>query len=213
MVAGVKARYDVVILGAGHNGMVAAAYLTRAGLTVLLLEKNDYIGGATTSQKVFPDYDAYLSRYSYLVSLFPGKIIQDLGLNLELRRRTVGSFTPYVRDGEHHGLLLSNVSDEASAESMFELTGNRTEFAQLKKFYHLSRVFAEHSWDSMLEPLVAKDEFKRRFEGDEVARGAWRSLVDQPLGAAIERYLKNDLVRGLVLTDGKIGVFTYPHDP
>ena len=68
-----KPEYDVVILGAGHNGLVAAAYLSRAGLSVLILEKNDYIGGATTSQKVFPDYDAYLSRYSYLVSLFPGK--------------------------------------------------------------------------------------------------------------------------------------------
>jgi phytoene dehydrogenase-like protein len=208
-----KARYDVVILGAGHNGMVAAAYLTRAGLSVLLLEKNDYIGGATTSQKVFPDYDAYLSRYSYLVSLFPDKIIRDLGLNLELRRRTVGSFTPYVRDGKHRGLLLSNVSDEASAESMFELTGNRTEFAQMKKFYHLSRVFAERSWDSMLEPLVAKDEFKRRFDDDEVAREAWRSLAEEPIGVAIERYLQNDLVRGLVLTDAKIGLFTHPHDP
>ena len=68
-----KSHYDVVILGAGHNGLVAAAYLARAGLSVLLLEKNDYIGGATTSQKVFPDYDARLSRYSYLVSLFPGE--------------------------------------------------------------------------------------------------------------------------------------------
>src|SRR3954462_5605221 len=134
----IKPRYDVVILGAGHNGMVAAAYLTRAGLSVLLLEKNDYIGGATTSQKVFPDYEAYLSRYSYLVSLFPQKIINDLGLTLELRRRTAGSFTPYVRDRKHQGLLLSNISDGASAESMFELTGNRTEFAQLKKFYHLA---------------------------------------------------------------------------
>src|SRR3954451_24255666 len=123
-----RSRYDVVILGAGHNGLVAAGYLTRAGLSVLLLEKNDYIGGATTSQKVFPDYDAYLSRYSYLVSLFPDKVIRDLGLTLELRRRTVGSFTPYVRDGKHHGLLLSNVSDEASAESMFALTRDRTEF-------------------------------------------------------------------------------------
>ena len=73
-----KSRYDVVILGAGHNGLVAAAYLGRAGLSVLLLEKNDYIGGATTSQQVFPDYDARLSRYSYLVSLLPHKIIHDL---------------------------------------------------------------------------------------------------------------------------------------
>ena len=53
-----KSQHDVVILGAGHNGLVAAAYLARAGLSVLLLEKNDYIGGGSTSQKVFPDYDA-----------------------------------------------------------------------------------------------------------------------------------------------------------
>src|SRR3989440_3803475 len=125
-----KSRYDVVILGAGHNGLVAAAYLARAGLSVLLLEKNDYIGGATTSQKVFPNYDAYLSRYSYLVSLFPEKIIRELSLNLELRRRATASFTPYVKDGRHDGLLLSNVSEEKSRQSMFELTGNNTEHDQ-----------------------------------------------------------------------------------
>src|SRR5438132_10227614 len=106
----IKSRYDVVILGAGHNGLVAASYRGRAGLSVLLLEKNDYIGGATTSQKVFPDYDAQLSRYSYLVSLFPEKIIRDLGLNLELRRRATASFTPYVQNGQHNELRLSNLS-------------------------------------------------------------------------------------------------------
>src|SRR5438045_5039261 len=106
-----RSRYDVVILGAGHNGLVAASYLGRAGLSVLLLEKNDYIGGATTSQRVFPDYDALLSRYSYLVSLFPEKIIRDLGLKLELRRRATGSFTPYIKRGRQDGLFLSNVDE------------------------------------------------------------------------------------------------------
>src|SRR3989440_7400276 len=134
-----KSRYDVVILGAGHNGLVAAAYLARAGLSVLLLEKNDYIGGATTSQKVFPDYDAYLSRYSYLVSLFPEKIIRELGLNLELRRRTTGSFTPYAKDDRHDGLLLSNASEETSRQSIFRLTGSLKEADQLKKFYAIVR--------------------------------------------------------------------------
>ena len=208
-----QSKYDVVILGAGHNGLVAASYLGRAGLSVLLLEKNDYIGGATTSQKVFPDYDARLSRYSYLVSLFPEKIIRDLGLKLELRRRATGSFTPYVAHGRHHGLLLSNVSEEASEQSMFELTGNRSEYAQLKKFYHLARIFAEQSWDTMLEPLRSQRDFRGRFDDDEISREAWRSLAEEPLGEAIERYLQNDLVRGLVLTDAKIGVFTHPHDP
>ena len=207
-----KASYDVVILGAGHNGLVAASYLTRAGLSVLLLEKNDYIGGATTSQKVFPDYEARLSRYSYLVSLFPEKIIRDLGLNLELRRRATGSFTPFVKEGRHEGLLLSNVSEETSQRSMLERTGSGREFEQMKRFYNLSRIFAEQIWDSMLEPLVAKDEFRRRFQTDGVSREAWRSLAEEPLGRAVERYLFDDLVRGLVFTDAKIGVFTHPHD-
>src|SRR5947209_49300 len=208
-----KSRYDVVILGAGHNGLVAATYLGRAGLSVLLLEKNDYIGGATTSQRIFPDFDARLSKYSYLVSLFPEKIIRDLGLRLELRRRATASFTPYVRDGSHDGLLLSNVSEEQSRRSMVELTGSDAEYDQLRRFYNLARVFAEHSWDSMLEPLLAKDVFERRFQADEVSQEAWRSLAEEPLGCAIERYLQNDLVRGLVLTDAKVGVLTHPHDP
>jgi phytoene dehydrogenase-like protein len=208
-----KSKYDVIILGAGHNGLVAATYLGRAGLSVLLLEKNDYIGGATTSQKVFPDYDARLSRYSYLVSLFPEKIVRDLGLNLDLRRRATASFTPYVKDGHHDGLFLSNVDEEQSRKSLVDLTGNDTEHEQMKKFYNLSRVFAEHVWDTMLEPLVPKEEFKRRFDVDDISREAWRSLAEEPLGRAIERYLQNDLVRGLVLTDAKIGIFTHPHDP
>jgi phytoene dehydrogenase-like protein len=210
---GMKSKYDVVILGAGHNGLVAASYLGRAGLSVLLLEKNNYIGGATTSQKVFPDYDARLSRYSYLVSLFPGKIIRDLGLKLELRRRATGSFTPYIKNGAHSGLLISNVDEAASRRSMIELTGSEAEFDRMQKFYNLSQVFAEHSWDSMLEPLVSKSEMKKRFNVDDVSREAWRSLAEEPLGRAIERYLQDDLVRGLVLTDAKIGIFTHPHDP
>src|SRR5207244_5169222 len=78
---------------------------------------------------------------------------------------------------------------------------------------HLSRVFGEHVWDTMLEPLVAKEDFRRWFDVDDVSREAWRSLAEEPLGSAIERYLQNDLVRGLVFTDAKIGVLTHPHDP
>ncbi len=193
--------------------MVAATYLARAGLSVILLEKNDYIGGATTSQKLFPEYDALLSRYSYLVSLFPQKIIGELGLKLELRRRSTGSFTPYQKNGEQHGLLLSNVEEEVSRRSLRQLTGDDREHEQLKKFYDLARVFAEEVWDTMLQPLLSRDEFARQFEQNKTKQEAWRSLAEEPIGAAIERYLQNDLVRGLVLTDAKIGIFTQPHDP
>ena len=209
----IKARYDAVILGAGHNGLVAAAYLAKAGLSVLVLEKNDYVGGATTSQRIFADYDAWLSRYSYLVSLLPGKIIRDLGLSLELRRRAIGSFTPYVKARQHDGLLLSNVNEAVSRQSIADLTGSEAEFDRLQKFYHLARIFAEHVWDSMLEPLAAKEEFRRRFDVDDASREAWRSLAEEPLGRVVERYLQSDLVRGLVFTDAKIGIFTHPHDP
>ncbi|HUD46446.1 MAG TPA: NAD(P)/FAD-dependent oxidoreductase [Candidatus Baltobacteraceae bacterium] len=207
-----KSKYDVVILGAGHNGLVAAAYLARAGLSVLLLEKNDYIGGATTSQRLFRDFDANLSRYSYLVSLLPEKIIRDLNLRLELRTRATASFTPYWRNGRHQGLLLSNVSKNSRREALLELTGSDTECWQMEKFYALARTFAENVWDTMLQPLRSRAEFSRQFGRDEVAGEAWRALVEEPLGCAVERYLQNDLVRGLVFTDAKIGVFTHPHD-
>ncbi|MBV9010354.1 MAG: NAD(P)/FAD-dependent oxidoreductase [Verrucomicrobia bacterium] len=207
-----KPKYDVIILGAGHNGLVAAGYLARAGLSVLLLEKNNYIGGATVSQKIFPDFDAQLSSYSYLVSLFPHKIIDDLGVRIELRRRTTASCTPYECGGENRALLLSNTDEEISRESVRQLTGSVAEYEQLKRFYSLPRIFAEYAWDSMLEPLVSKEQFRRRF-ADAPGQEAWRSLVEEPLGCAIERYLRHDLLRGLVMTDGKIGVFTHPHDP
>ncbi len=208
-----RSNYDVVILGAGHNGLVAATYLSRAGLSVLLLEKNDYIGGATASQKVFPDYDARLSRYSYLVSLFPEKIIHELGLGLELRRREIASFTPYQRAGKVEELILSNVSQELGRESMRTLTGNDREFEQMTRFYDIARIFAGQVWDTMLDPLQSKETFRKRFEKDELHREAWRSLAEEPLGFAVERYLKHDLLRGLVFTDAKIGVLTHPEDP
>src|SRR5213079_1191707 len=102
---------------------------------------------------------------------------------------------------------------EQSRRSIVDLTGSEAEFEQMKKFYTLSRVFAEQAWDSMVEPLVSKDEIKRRFDVDDVSREAWRSLAEEPLGRALERYLQDDLVRGLVLTDAKVGIFTRPHDP
>ncbi|MFN9025038.1 MAG: FAD-dependent oxidoreductase, partial [Akkermansiaceae bacterium] len=62
-------KYDVIIVGGGHNGLVAANYLAKAGKSVLLLEAQNQLGGATTSAKPLPEDEAPLSRYAYLVSL------------------------------------------------------------------------------------------------------------------------------------------------
>ena len=66
---------DVVIVGGGHNGLTAAAYLARAGRSVTVLEARSELGGAVASARVFPDFDARLSRFSYLVSLLPVTIV------------------------------------------------------------------------------------------------------------------------------------------
>lgn len=93
------ASYDAVIVGGGHNGLVAAAYLARAGRTVLVLERLGHTGGAAVSTRPFAGVDARLSRYSYLVSLLPRKIVDELGLRFAVRKRTVSSYTPAERGG------------------------------------------------------------------------------------------------------------------
>ena len=70
--------YDVIIIGAGHNGLTAAAYLAKAGLRVLSLERRSVLGGATLTDEIFPGYR--LPRYSYAALLLEGKVVQDLDL-------------------------------------------------------------------------------------------------------------------------------------
>ena len=91
--------YDVVIVGGGHNGLTAAAYLAGAGLSVAVLERLDHTGGAAGSAQAFPGFPTRLSRYSYLVSLLPESIISDLDLDLQLESRSTASYTPVLRGG------------------------------------------------------------------------------------------------------------------
>ena len=93
-------NYDAVVVGGGHNGLVAATYLAKAGKSVLLLEGASELGGATTSVRPFPEYDARLSRYSYLVSLLPDQIVSDLGINFKTLERSIASYTPYKKGGK-----------------------------------------------------------------------------------------------------------------
>ena len=105
------ARYDAAVIGGGHNGLVAACYLADAGRSVVVLERAPVLGGAVRSEAVFPGFDARLSKYSYLVSLLPPAIIDELGLDIELRRRRISSYTP-VGDG---GLLVDEGDPAATA--------------------------------------------------------------------------------------------------
>ncbi|HLO97011.1 MAG TPA: NAD(P)/FAD-dependent oxidoreductase [Fimbriimonas sp.] len=205
-----KASYDAVVIGSGHNGLVTAAYLAKSGKSVLVLERNDTLGGATASQQVFPDYDAWLSRYSYLVSLFPQKIIDDLGLKFQTKRRQTASFTPY--DNNSRGLVLSNVDDSRSQESMREMTGSDQAWSDYQKLMALEEALAKKVWPTLLSPLAARATMEKSMATD-IEQEAWESFIEEPLGKVIERYAQHDALRGLLLTDGKIGVYTHAHDP
>src|SRR5690349_19115171 len=105
-----RQSYDVVIVGGGHNALVAAALLGRAGRSVLVLERRDELGGAAVSARLFPGFDARVSRYSYLVSLFPESLARELGLPVELRRRRIPAYPPIEPDPEW-GRLLARVAE------------------------------------------------------------------------------------------------------
>src|SRR5690348_6703223 len=116
---------DVLIIGGGHNALVAATYLARAGRSVVVLEARDRLGGAVASEAVFPGVGARLSRFSYLVSLLPTTIIDELGLDIRLRSRSVGSYSPIGSDG----LLVERPEGPATAESFARITGGKSEYA------------------------------------------------------------------------------------
>src|ERR687891_1788499 len=87
-------RYDVIVIGGGHNGLVNAAYLARAGKRVLVLERRYVLGGAAVTEEVFPGFR--FSVASYVVSLLRPEIIRELDLprhGLEILPLD-GSFTP-----------------------------------------------------------------------------------------------------------------------
>ena len=196
-------KYDAIVMGAGHNGLIAASYLAKAGKSVLMLEAADEIGGATASVRAFKEYDAMLSRYSYLVALLPDQIVSDLGLNFETLSREVSSFTPYVKDGEDLGLHISRIWDKETEESFKELTGSDREGKQWQEFYSDVEKFAQKMAPTFLQPLLTRSEMKAHIGENEI----WEYLVEKPMSEIIKSKFSNDLVRGVVLTDALIGTF------
>ena len=195
-----RSRYDAVIVGGGHNGLVAASYLARAGRSVLVLERSGRMGGAAISEAPFPGVDARLSRYAYLVSLLPRFLVEDLGLHFETRRRRISSYTPVP--GSDLGLLV-DLDDMARTKASL---GDA--FDGWQRFYDGVARVARAVFPTLLEPLPTRAELRDRV-GDEEA---WEALFERPLGEAIDAAFDDDVVRGVVLTDALIGTFAGAHD-
>lgn len=199
------ATYDAVIVGGGHNGLVAAAYLAGAGRRVLVLERLPATGGAAVSTRTFAGVDARLSRYSYLVSLLPRKVVDDLGLRFAVRRRRISSYTPHG-DG---GLLVDAEDAGRTREQFVRLTGSDRDFEAWQRFYAMTRRVAERVFPTLTGPLPTRAELERAVDDS----AAWEALFERPLGETVEALFTDDVVRGVVLTDALIGTFTHAHDP
>ncbi len=156
-------QYDAVIVGGGHNGLVAATLLARAGKRVVVLERLGQVGGAAVSERVFPGVEANVSKYSYLVSLFPPALRSLLGLRTELRPRAVASFPPA---GDAFDELRARLAARV-APTLLEPLRSREDFAGL---------LGEDAW-LLEQPLSV--ELERAFD-DDGQRGI--ELTDATIG-------------------------------
>jgi len=201
----VTRRVDVAIVGGGHNALTAAAYLASAGTSVVVLERLGGFGGAAVSAEAFPGVSARLSRYSYLVSLLPGRIIRDLGLDIRLARRRYSSYTP--RPGTAAGLLV-DTADRAGTAASFAALGATRDADAWTSFSAATARLAATLFPTVTEPLVTRSEAKRLLGDD----AAWEAFIERPVGAEIAARFEDDLVRGVVATDSLIGTFAPPVD-
>ena len=148
----------MIIVGGGHNGLVAATLLARAGRRVVVLEKLDHLGGAAVSEAPFPGVGVRLSRYSYLVSLFPRELLAELGIELELRRRRVASHPP--NDAPEVYALTGRVA-RALAPTLLEPLRSREQMRAL--------VGDDAAWEALFERPLS--ELLERLVPDDLTRG------------------------------------------
>jgi phytoene dehydrogenase-like protein len=222
-VTGVGARgvqpYDAVIIGAGHNGLTCAAYLSRAGRRVLVLERRHVLGGATVTEEVFPGFK--FSVASYVVSLLRPEIIREL----ELARHGLqilpvdGTLTPlgnaegdYLWRVDDHGVTVREIRrwSKSDAEAYEEYGLLMAEMARFVK------PLLGESPPALSGPggLVSLATFARRFATlPESQQTAFIQLLTMSSADFVSQWFETEPLRATVSASGLIGTFLGPRSP
>jgi len=212
------AKYDCIVIGAGHNGLVTAAYLAGAGKRVLVLERRHVLGGCTSTEELWPGFKA--SPAAYVISLFLPKIIRELDLRahgLEILRRDPSSFTP-LEDGRF--LLLGH--DEASNRRQIAQFSDRDAENYPRYEAFLSRV--SKAVGALLESPAPRLPFSWGDVGRwwQYARAAHRlgddlrgfvELLAAPATRVLQRYFESEPLKATLATDAIIGAMAAPSTP
>ena len=202
-----RERWDAIVVGGGHNGLVAAAYLARAGRSCLLIERSPALGGAAVSEPLFDGIPARLSRYAYLLSLLPELIVEELGLGLRLARRAVSSYTPDPRTGGARGLLVDPGDAAATERSFAAVTGDPRAVAAWRELYEMTRRVAGAVFPTMTGPLPSREQLRAA-----VGAAGWEQIFERPIGETLRERLGDEVLAGVALTDALIGTFAAAGD-
>lgn len=169
--------------------------------------------GAAVSIQAFDGVEVALSRYSYLVSLLPSRIVADLGAPVRLARRPFSSYTPAPATAGRSGLLIGPTGEPRAAH--LAAIGAAPDAHGFAAFYRRCRLVTARLWPTLIELLRTREQARRdivEYGGHEAA-AAWQAMVDEPIGHAIAGAVANDLLRGVIATDALIGTFARMHEP
>lgn len=197
--------FDAVIIGAGHNGLIAACYLARAGYSVCVLESYHEVGGAAYTQEIHPGY--LLSEGSYVLSLMPRKIIDDLGVgdDIQLVKRNPRFFMPFL-DGRS---LTAWEDDSRFLEEIRKFSNKDAEN------YPRYDAFVEKASEVMDKYILRNPpsfaEFANEFASVEDARVFQKMILGSAADVA-EYFFESDQIQANAVAFGLIGTFRGPRD-